>query len=72
MTTTITSTRARRLLLPCLLLASLFLAATGSLGEPVAGAATPHRAAVIVDTGAGVHRVVITFTEDSITGIDAL
>ena len=32
----------------------------------------PHRAAVIVDTGATVHKVVITFTEDSISGIEAL
>jgi hypothetical protein len=39
---------------------------------PAATAAETHRAAVIVDTGATVHKVVITFTEDSITGIDAL
>ena len=38
----------------------------------VASAASPHRAAVIVDTGTTVHRVVITFTEDSISGVDAL
>jgi hypothetical protein len=37
-----------------------------------AGAANPHQAAVIVETGGETHRVVITFTEDSITGIDAL
>ncbi|HEY3724324.1 MAG TPA: hypothetical protein VGN59_13320 [Acidimicrobiia bacterium] len=37
-----------------------------------ASASNPHRAAVIVDTGTTVHRVVITFTEDSISGIDAL
>jgi hypothetical protein len=35
-------------------------------------AADPHRAAVIVETGGDTHRVVITFTEDSITGIEAL
>ncbi len=38
----------------------------------VASAASPHRAAVIVDTGTTVHRVVITFTEDSISGVEAL
>jgi hypothetical protein len=71
---TIASTwaRLRRLVLPVMFLASLLVASAATLGEPSAGAATPHRAAVIVDTGAGVHRVVITFTEDSITGIDAL
>ncbi len=60
--------RVRRRLAPILLLLAI-----GLVGRPiVAGAATQHRAAVIVDTGASVHRVVITFTEDSITGIDAL
>jgi hypothetical protein len=39
---------------------------------PTATAAEPNRAAVIVDTGAEVHEVVITFTEDSITGVEAL
>ena len=39
---------------------------------PVATAAETHHAAVIVDTGGDVHRVVISFSEDSITGIDAL
>ena len=38
----------------------------------VASAASPHRAAVIVDTGTTVHRVVITVAEDSISGVDAL
>lgn len=57
---------------------SLGLAATAFAGGAVtanpsiAAAASPHRAAVIVDTGSDVHRVVITFTEDSITGIEAL
>ena len=37
-----------------------------------AGAAGAHRAAVIVDTGTEVHRVLITFDEPSITGIEAL
>lgn len=65
-------TRARRLMMPALLLLALLFAAA-PVGQPVvAGAATPHRAAVIVDTGTAVHRVVVTFTEDSITGIDAL
>lgn len=64
-------TRARRLIAPIVLLGALGFA--GLVGQPiVAGAATEHRAAVIVDTGTSVHRVVITFTEDSITGIDAL
>jgi hypothetical protein len=53
-----------------LFLASLALG-VGALPS-VATAAETHRAAVIVDTGAGVHKVVITFSEDSITGIDAL
>jgi hypothetical protein len=38
----------------------------------VANAASPHRAAVIVDTGGSVQKVVITFSEDSISGIEAL
>jgi hypothetical protein len=38
----------------------------------VAPAASPHRAAVIVDTGSTVKRVVVTFGEDSITGLDLL
>src|SRR4051794_6567478 len=38
----------------------------------VAPAASPHQAAVIVDTGGTVKRVVVTFSEDSITGLDAL
>ena len=64
-------TRARRLIAPIVVLGAMVLA--GLVGQPiVAGAATEHRAAVIVDTGASVHRVVITFTEDSITGLDAL
>lgn len=61
----------RRLVAPIVLLVAFFVA--GLVAQPiVADAATEHRAAVIVDTGASVHRVVITFTEDSITGIDAL
>lgn len=44
----------------------------GGVVPSVASAANPHQAAVIVDTGTTVHRVVITFSEDSITGIDAL
>jgi hypothetical protein len=52
------------------MLASLALGVGAS--APVATAAETHRAAVIVDTGGSVHKVVITFTEDSITGIDAL
>jgi hypothetical protein len=52
-----------------LVLTALTLAAALPDG---AGAADPHRAAVIVETGADTHRVVVTFTEDSITGIEAL
>jgi hypothetical protein len=37
-----------------------------------APAASPHHAAVIVDTGSTVKRAVVTFDEDSITGLDAL
>ena len=55
------------------LLLGLFATAAGVGASPsTAAAASPHRAAVIVDTGATVHKVVITFTEDSITGIEAL
>jgi hypothetical protein len=52
----------------------LSLAATGSLlvGGPVSAATTVHRAAVIVDTGTTVKRVCVRFTEDSISGKDAL
>jgi MYXO-CTERM domain-containing protein len=57
----------RRLLLPVAFLAL----GAGGLVTP-ASAATVHRAAVIVDTGSTVHQVVITFTEDSISGISAL
>jgi hypothetical protein len=47
--------------------------AVGVVAFPsVATAAEPNRAVVIVDTGAEVHEVVISFTEDSITGIEAL
>jgi hypothetical protein len=45
--------------------------ATGVVPE-AAPAASPHQAAVIVDTGRGVKRVVVSFSEDSITGLDAL
>jgi hypothetical protein len=58
------------------LIAFLLVVAALALGvgaaPPVATAAETHRAAVIIDTGATVHKVVITFTEDSISGIDAL
>lgn len=37
-----------------------------------AGAAATHRAGVIVDTGSGTHIVVVSFPEDSITGLDLL
>lgn len=62
---------------PRALVAALALGlAAGAAGITVtvatATAATPHHAAVIVDTGSTVKRVVVTFGEDSITGIDAL
>jgi hypothetical protein len=48
----------------------------GSFGAGVvpdpAPAASPHRAAVVVDTGSTVKRVVVTFGEDSISGLDLL
>jgi hypothetical protein len=43
-----------------------------SAGVVPAGAAAEHRALVVVDTGTGVIRRTITFTEDSISGIAAL
>jgi hypothetical protein len=64
------SARSSRATLFALLLA--LVAGTIGVGAPVATAASPHRAAVIVDTGTTVHKVVITFTEDSISGIEAL
>ncbi len=55
----------------CVALAVAFGAV--SFATPVAFAApSVHRAAVIVETGSGTNRVVIEFTEDSITGIEAL
>jgi hypothetical protein len=39
---------------------------------PAAGAATLHRAMVVVDTGTTTYRQVVTFTSDSVTGIQAL
>ena len=47
-------------------LAAAFVAPTST-----AGAAATHRAAVIVNTGTDVHRVVIAFSEDAITGAQA-
>jgi hypothetical protein len=54
--------------------AALVLAAltTAAVLPDGAGAANPHRAVVVVETGADTHRVVVTFTEDSISGIEAL
>ena len=55
------------------LLFGLVASAAGVGASPsTATAASPNRAAVIVDTGSTVHKVVITFTEDSISGIEAL
>ena len=61
----------RRLLVALsLVIASAALAA--GTQPSVATAASPHKAAVIVDAGGSAQKVVITFTEDSISGIDAL
>ncbi|MGZ8766174.1 MAG: hypothetical protein ACXW2C_10840, partial [Acidimicrobiia bacterium] len=65
------SVRGRRLPVACfLVIASVLLALGVSPGPAVA--ADEHHAAVIVDTGSDVHQVVITFTEDSISGLEAL
>ena len=52
---------------------TIFLAASavGLFAAPVE-AAGPHRALVVVDTGTTTYRQVITFTEDSVTGLHAL
>ncbi len=52
---------------------AIFLAAS-TLGLSVAsvGAVGPHRALVVVDTGSTTYRQVVTFTEDSVTGLHAL
>ena len=61
------------------LVAMAVLAGTASGGvlaqtvtAPGAGAAGPHRAMVVVETGSATYRQVITFTADSITGLQAL
>jgi hypothetical protein len=54
------------------LVASSFSAAGIAATIDGASADSTHHAAVIVDTGGDVHKVVISFTEDSISGIDAL
>ena len=52
---------------------SVTIAAAGlTLTSAVAASPVLHRAAVIVETGTETRRVVIEFTEDSITGIEAL
>lgn len=43
-----------------------------TVAAPVAGGASPHRAMVVVETGAATYHQVVTFTSDSITGIKAL
>lgn len=64
--------RKPRAALFTLLLALVATAAGVGASPSIATAASPHRAAVIVDTGTTIHKVVITFTEDSISGIEAL
>jgi hypothetical protein len=44
----------------------------GTVAAPAAGGATPHRAMVVVETGAATYHQVVTFTSDSITGLKAL
>lgn len=54
-------------------LAVLALTAVATVSLPEAsGAADPHRAAIVVETGTSTHRVVVTFSADSITGVEAL
>jgi hypothetical protein len=52
------------------------IASGGALAQSVtasgAGAAAPHRAMVVVETGSATYRQVITFASDSITGLQAL
>jgi hypothetical protein len=64
-------TRIRATLLAAAVLAG---AAFGpaSFGVSDAGAAFPHRAMVVVDTGGTRYEKVVTFTSDSITGLRAL
>ena len=64
--------RSPRALLVALSLVVASVAAGAGVAPSVATAASPHQAAVIVDTGGAVQKVVITFSEDSISGIDAL
>jgi len=56
------------------LLAAGVLALAGLVAGPAGGvhAVALHRAAVIVETGGDVHRTVVTFSDDSISGVDAL
>lgn len=53
-------------------LCSAFGVAAFGVAAIGAGAAATHRAGVIVDTGSGTHIVVVSFPEDSITGLDLL
>ena len=61
---------ARRVARPLL---ALVVAVTGLAAVPAtASAAGEHHAAVIVETGAEVHRVVVAFSSESISGVEAL
>jgi hypothetical protein len=62
---------SRRLPVVCFLVVATLLLALGVAPRP-ALAAGEHHAAVIVDTGTDVHQVVITFSDDSISGLEAL
>ncbi len=62
----------RRAVLAALVAAFAIAGVVGIPGSGVAHAAGPHRAMVVVDTGATTYQKVISFDGDSITGIQAL
>jgi hypothetical protein len=66
-----TNARTGRVGLVALALVSLVLGAL-AITSPSSGAAGPNRAAVIVETGADTHRVLIEFDAESISGLEAL
>ena len=65
------ATGRRRIVGALAAVVSSLLFAIGSTAVPAA-AAGEHHAGVVVDTGSGVHVEVVTFTEDSISGLEAL
>ncbi len=64
--------RTPRVVLIALVFGLALTAFAAGAHPTVAAAASTHHAAVVVDTGSDVHKVLITFSEDSISGIDAL